>query len=387
MIIRDFTAAVAPVGRAYGATIAWEDRDFPEQRLEFEVHDEASDAGDPPADAFLAACYPLACVHAERRVRVEAAACPMLIEGLYTVHAWWESWGGMPAAAPRIEAPPAAARAASLGPRHGMAFLSGGVDSLHLLLRNRRLYRAGDPAYIRDALFIHGFDIGKRRREPEEHRFRAAYGRLMPLAEEIGLRVLACRTTLRQLPTKPDFWTHRHNVGALAAVGHAAASGPAFLFVAGGYHLENPVPMGTHPAVDPLYSSQRVTVVHEGARFRRLDKIRDLANWPTALATLRVCPAAVGEEMNCRVCEKCLSTRLELLAAGVDETPALGPSLTPLELWEAAVAVPLGHRALRYQDLLAPLRARGHDELCRMLEQKIAIYRRRVSDGLRWPDL
>jgi hypothetical protein len=387
MIIRDFTASAVPAGRVYGATISWEDHNFPEQRLDFEVHDAAPDAGDPPADAFLAACYPLACVHAERRVRIAEEPCPMLIEGLYTVHAWWESWGGMPSAAPRIEAPRAGARAASLGQRHGMAFLSGGVDSLHLLLRNRRLYRPDDPAYIRDALFIHGFDIGKRKREPEEDRFGAAFDGLLPLADEIGLRVIACRTTLRQLPTKPDFWTHRHNVGALAAVGHAAARGAAFLFVAGGYHLENPVPMGTHPAVDPLYSSQRVRVLHEGARFRRLDKIRDLANWPAALATLRVCPAAVGAEMNCRVCEKCLSTRLELLAAGVDETPALGPSLTPLELWEAAVPVPLGHRALRYQDLLAPLRARGYDELCRMLEQKIAIYRRRVSDGLKWPDL
>ncbi|HEV2301747.1 MAG TPA: hypothetical protein VGR91_09285 [Stellaceae bacterium] len=387
MIIRDLTAAAVTGGRAYAATIAWEDADYPEQQFGFEIHDGAQDAGDPPADAFLAGCYPLACVHAERRLRIEAEPCPMLIEGLYTVHAWWASWGGMPSAAPAIEARRVSADGSSAAPRHGIAFISGGVDSLHLLLRNRRLYRQSDPAYIREALFIHGFDIGKRQREPEEDRFRAAFGRLAPVADETGLRLVACRTTLRQLPSKPGFWTHRHNVGALAAVGHAAARGAAFLLVAGGYHLENPVPMGTHPAVDGLYSSQRVTVVHEGARFRRLDKIRDLANWPTALATLRVCPAATGEEMNCRICEKCLSTRLELLAAGIDETPALGPSLTPLELWEAAVPVPLGHRALRYQDLLAPLRARGYDALCRMLEQKIAIYRRRVTDGLRWPDL
>ena len=387
MIIGDLTATAVPAGRAYAATVAWEDGDYPEQRLGFEVHDGAPDAGEPPADAFLAACYPLACVHGERRLRIDGDACPMLIDGLYTIHAWWESWGGMPTSAPTIEARQSVLRRAFRAPRYGIAFLSGGVDSLHLLLRNRRLYRRSEPGYVRDALFIHGFDIGKREREPEEARFRAALARLAPVAAEIGLRLVACRTTLRRLPTKPGFWTHRHNVGALAAVGHAAAIGPAFLFVAGGYHLENPVPMGTHPAVDRLYSSQRVTIVHEGARFRRLDKIRDLAGWPTALATLRVCPAAAGREMNCRVCEKCLSTRLELLAAGVDETPALGPSLTPLDLWEAAVPVPLGHRALRYRDLLSPLRARGHAALCRMLEEKIAIYRRRVAEGLRWPEL
>ena len=387
MIIRDLTATAAASGRAYGASILWEESGHPEKQLRFLIEDGAPDAGEPPADAFLAACYPLACVHGEKRLRIEAEPCPMLVEGLYTVHAWWESWGGMPGAAPRIETPHRPTQRAAERRRRGVAFLSGGVDSLHLLLRNRRCYREDDPAYLRDALFIHGFDIGKRRREPEEARFRAAFRRLAAVAAETGLRLLACRTDLRQLPTKPDFWTHRHNVGALAAVGHAAAQGPAFLFVAGGYHVEHPIPMGTHPAVDGLYSSQRVTVVHDGARFRRLDKIRELASWPTALAALRVCPAASGEEMNCRVCEKCLSTRLELLAAGVEETPALGPSYTPLELWEAAVPVPLGHRALRYQDLLEPLRARGCEALARMLEEKIAIYRERVARGLKWPDL
>ncbi|HEX2711595.1 MAG TPA: hypothetical protein VHM88_05140, partial [Candidatus Acidoferrales bacterium] len=52
--------------------------------------------------------------------------------------------------------------------RRGVAFLSGGVDGLHMLMCNHRLYRREDPAYIRDALFIHGFDIGKRARDAEE---------------------------------------------------------------------------------------------------------------------------------------------------------------------------------------------------------------------------
>jgi hypothetical protein len=145
--------------------------------------------------------------------------------------------------------------------------------------------------------------------------------------------------------------------------------------------------MGSHPAVDALFSSQRVTLIHEGARFSRVDKVRELASWPTALETLRVCPANVGDQANCGLCEKCLGTRLELLAAGVEETAAFGPSLTPVELWEAAVPMPSGHRALRYEDLLPFLRARGLGELCRVLEEKIAIYRERVRQGVRWPGI
>ena len=78
------------------------------------------------------------------------------------------------------------------------------------------------------------------------------------------------------------------------------------------------------------------------------------------------------------------STTGELLAVGIDETSAFGASLTPIELWEEAVPAPTGHRAIMYEDLLPPLRARGLGAICRVLEEKIAAYRERigeVSDG------
>src|SRR5262249_58352811 len=95
----------------------------------------------------------------------------------------------------------------------------------------------------------------------------------------------------------------------------------------------------------------------------------------------RVCLSGIGDRANCGRCEKCLRTRLELLAAGVENTEAFGPSLTPAELWNEAVPEPIGDRALRYQDLLPFLRARGHDELCRVLEEKITAYRAKLRES------
>lgn len=391
MIIDDFAVRLTGEARTVSATVSWEDHSYPEQELFFEIQDngsgEAQESDEPLANAFLTACFPLAAVHGEARVRIAGRPCPMLVEGLRTVHAWWESWGGMPGPAPAIETSGRGRNPPSTGPKRAFCCLSGGVDGLHMLMRNRRVYGPDDPGYIRDALVIHGFDIGKRARDPETQRFRMTIERLQRLAAETGIRIIPCRTNLRQLPTKPDFWTHRFNVAALAAVGHAAADVPRFLFIAGAYRLDNPVPMGSHPAVDGLFSSQCMTLIHEGARFSRVDKVRELAAWPTALDTLRVCPANVEDRPNCGVCEKCLGTRLELLAAGVEETAAFGPSSTPVELWEAAVSIPSGHRALRYRDLLPSLRARRLDELCRFLEAKIAIYEERVRGGARWPGI
>ncbi len=382
MLIRDLATTAGGDVQISSATVVWEDRSFPDQVLTFEVSDPASCDGNgsgpakrddgPGADAFLAACFPLAAVHGEARIRIEGQPCPMLVEGLRTVHAWWTSWGGMPASAPEIETIPRSHGNVLEGSRRSVAFLSGGVDGLHMLMHNRRLYREDDPAYIRDALFIHGFDIGKRARDPENERFRMALRRLKPVAVEIGIRIIPCRTNLRHLPVPPDFWEHRHTGAALAAVGHAAIRGPALLFIGGSYPVNAPIPWGSHPAVDGLFSSQRVTVIHEGSRFSRLQKVRDIAAWPAALAALRPCPAKPGTHANCGRCEKCLRTRLELLAAGVEETAAFGPSYTPIELWEEAAASDVADRAIFYRDLLPALRTRGFEPLCRVIEEKLA---------------
>jgi len=388
MIIRTLATAVADT-RIISATVEWEDRPYPEQVLEFEINDGEilEELAEPCADAFLAACFPLAALHGEARVRIEEKPCPMLVEGLRTAHAWWASWGGMHSRPPTIETPAPGRCRTLTAARRAVSCLSGGVDGLHTLMHNRRLYRKGDPAYIREALFIHGFDIGKRPRDPENERFRTALGCLEPVAAEAGVRLIPCRTNLRHLPSKPGFWANRHNGAALAAVGHAATLGPAYLFVGGTYHVSNPVPVGSHPAVDGLFSSQRLTVIHDGSRFSRLEKVRDLASWPTALAALRVCPGNGGDQPNCGRCEKCLRTRLELLAAGVEETAAFGPSLTAVELWDKAVPQPIGDRAIRYEDLLPPLRARGLDALCQVLEEKIAAYREQIGEGVRWSSI
>jgi hypothetical protein len=384
MIISNFGVVHAGDARISSATVSWEDRDFPDQELVFEIRYSEPESGEASqsssADAFLAACFPLAAVYGESRVRVDGRLCPMLVEGLYTAHAWWTSWGGMPTPVPNIEMSHPQSSGMSAVARRAVALLSGGVDSLHLLLRNHRLYRREDAAYVRDVIFIHGFDIGKRARDPEEARYRMVLQRLEPIIAELGLRLIQCRTNLRHLPSKPDFWELRHSGAALAAAGHSAISGSAFLFIGASWPTSYQVPWGSHPLTDPLFSSQRVAIIHDGSRFSRLQKVCDLASWPLGLAALRVCPAASGPRANCRTCEKCLRTRLELLAAGIGETEAFGPGITPGEIWNAIDLRSIGDRIIFYEDLVEPLKARGHHELSRVLERKIQAARASTDD-------
>lgn len=292
----------------------------------------------------------------------------------------------MPERAPAIEPRPRHSVRIARGARAGAMFLSGGVDSLHMLRVNRRLYRAGEPGFIRTAIVVHGFDIGKRARDPEDARFRMLMERLAPVARETGLRLVPCRTTLRHLPSPLGFWGYRHNGAALAAVGHAALARPAHLFIASGNGVANDGQLGSHPITDSLFSSQTVTIAHDGARFSRLDKVRDLAGWPAGLRALRVCGARrVGGQANCGHCEKCLRTRLELLAAGIEWTDAFGPSLTPAELWDAEPALAIGDCSMLYEDVLPALRQRSLSSLVHILERRITAYRERARLGQEWP--
>jgi hypothetical protein len=352
--------------------VEWEDADYPEFRLFFEIGDPA-DHAIGAADAFASACFPLAAVHCERRLHIEGAAlCPMLAEGLKTVHGWWRRWGGMPKELPVIEA--RSGRALRNGTRMAISPISGGVDSLHTLFHNRETYRESDPAYIRTVLFVHGYDIGKRAKKPETALYEQALSNLAPLAEAMGARLLRCRTNLRDLPAPPGFWTFRHVGPALAAIGHAAATNPAFVFIAGAYTIPDVMPLGAHPATDNWYSSQDVAVIADGGTFSRVDKLRDLARWSGALDHVRVCPANVGKTLNCGICAACIHTRLELLGLGIEYTEALGESLVSPQQLDELVRIEFVHEAVRYRDILTLLKARGWSEHCRIIEAKLACY-------------
>jgi hypothetical protein len=354
------------------AQIAWEERDAPASTLEFIVP-RGPDA--PSPEAFLLACFPLAAAQGERRITIAAPVCARLIEGLHAVHACWRNWGLVTGVMPRIEAQ-GRPRVTAEPPR-ALGFFSGGVDSLHMLLRNRALYERGDPSYIADALVIHGFDIGKRAYRLEHEHFALTLARLEEPAAAMDLRLLACSTNLRHLPTRPGDWSTLHHGAALAAVAHAATRGSAQAFIASTFDLAHLMPWGSHPLLDPHYASQRVSFVHEGGRFSRLAKVRDIARTPHGLASLRVCPANAPGRLNCGACEKCIRTRLELLAAGIDESPAFGANAMAASQLAGMLAIESAHQIAYYEELLTALRARGHGDLAFVVADKLGRLRSR----------
>src|SRR5262249_3176568 len=77
------------------------------------------------------------------------------------------------------------------------------------------------------------------------------------------------------------------------------------------YHrLAFPAP--STPVSDPLLGCDTFPIVHDGAALGRLDKLRAIAGWETAISLLRVCIHDAARGGNCGRCHKCLLTAAEL---------------------------------------------------------------------------
>jgi hypothetical protein len=81
------------------------------------------------------------------------------------------------------------------------------------------------------------------------------------------------------------------------------------------YRRDLGVPHGSHPDLDPLWSSSQVRIHHHGADLGRCEKAALVADDPLTRRWLKVCWERDGEG-NCGRCAKCLMTMTDFAAVG-----------------------------------------------------------------------
>jgi hypothetical protein len=180
---------------------------------------------------------------------------------------------------------------------------SGGVDSFYTYLKNK--------ASITHLLFVQGFDI----RIEDTDRWKATLETLEPASREMGVTLLPVRTNLRALLDPLAPWPYYHG-GAIAAVGHALSGLIDQLYIASTHSYADLFPWGSHPLLDPLWSSEAIRFVHDGAEATRVEKVMAIADKSVVQKSLRVCWQNVGDRYNCGKCEKCLRTMINLAVCG-----------------------------------------------------------------------
>jgi hypothetical protein len=358
-----------------GATVIWEDCERPHQEIYFETSEEYAESLTCHPHAFLVGCIIPAARHGEKRIAIDSEICPELRNGLLRVMHWLRSWYGYPSEPICIETRQGVRFPTARAEERAGSFLSGGIDSLAALRRNRLDFPLSHSYSIKDCLYVHGFDMGGMASgDSEIESYRRGLAALKPVAEDAGVTLIPVSTNIRHLDDDVYRWMYEFHGAALASVAHALSRRLARVYIASSTEIADLEPWGSHPILDPNFSSAELQLQHTGHVYSRLDKVRLVADWDGALENLRVCTENPPGKLNCGRCEKCMRTMLELLAVGkLARTPAFQADNVSPDLLEACLSIDsLRSVTPEYAELMPALEALGRMDLVAVIQDKLA---------------
>ena len=177
------------------------------------------------------------------------------------------------------------------------SFFSAGVDSLHTLLRN--------ITEITHLIMLSAFEV--RGNTPES--WRQMVEKQTVFTRTIGKELIPIENNLR-------LWTDQRKLPwGWAQVFILQSMGPLLKskrnYIASGYTYNE---SALDPLTDPMWSTESTEVIHDGAGFRRREKMRELCKNQNFLDNLKVCWRS--EHDNCGECPKCVRTMLALYLLG-----------------------------------------------------------------------
>jgi hypothetical protein len=184
-------------------------------------------------------------------------------------------------------------------------FFTGGVDSFFSLLSHRE--------EITHLIFVRGFDIKLHEQDVD--------GSVLPairaVAAQMNKTLVEVSTNIREFSDGIVDWALDYHGAALAAVAQLLAPTLNKVYVASTHSEKDTFRWGSHLFLDHLYSTETLSLIHDGANATRVEKVAAIAENRLVQQTLRVCNK--GGAYNCGRCEKCLRTMINLRVAGALE--------------------------------------------------------------------
>ena len=369
------------------ATVNWEDADRLPLTLFVDVEERYADKLWPDPNAFLIVCVLPAWRFGEQRVWIEGSICPVLAHNLQTVFGVIKSWNpeefGDP---PQIE-PSLGLEVLKPFGQQSLSLFSGGIDSLSILRWNKLYIPSDHPGSIHGVVSI-AFDedevMSLTRYDLKTRGRRLAVQAAIDDAEVDHVNV---RTNLWWLVDDGYFFDKKWQGAVLCSV--ATFFSRHFLkgYIASSvYGVSPPEPWawGSHPQLEPNFSSAYIDCVHQGLFMSRISKTSLVAEWPAGLHSIRVCQNDSSGTNNCGTCEKCIETMTALLALG----KLKGCQAFPRDYVDADLVLTIdqwkmldGHDYLfqYFQSLIPLLTDQGRDDLVDALHHVLLQYQLRKA--------
>ena len=353
------------------ALVSFEDCDQPEKKVFIKTSRAYETYFDVNPHSFLVGCLLPAMHFGEKRIMMDSKICPFLKEGLETAMHILADWTEGRYHPLKIEAAAMSEIMPIKTPGAGM-FMSGGMDSLAALRLNRLHYSSNNPGYVKDGFFLHGFDIGGVvERGMKYHVFDRAMEAISKISNDAQLSLIPVYTNIRHLCDERELWLNSFFGSVLAAIAHSFSQRMNLVFIGSSYDIPNLHPCGSHPLLDPEYSSLDLRIRHRDYQLSRIEKIKIVSQWDVAFQNFRVCLANVPDRLNCGHCEKCVRTMTELTALGLlDKTRAFVENeITPQHISEFDITIRV--RPPFYRPLIPLLRQQGRDDLAQVIEKQL----------------
>ena len=362
----------------FSAHVVWEDSDRRPVDLFFEVPGEFAPYLSGSANAFLVGTIFPAADAGERRVAVDGSICPRVRLGLLSILGTFRQWYGSRQDAITIEAKAVdGARLKATPPRAG-AFFTGGIDSLATLRRNRLLFPATHPDFVRDAVVLYGNNFDS---DDSPATFARAVAELSAVTREADAELIPVSTNLRrELDPGGRFFAEKYQAAVLGATAHALGGRLTTMSIASSHDVPHLIPWGSHPLVDPNFGGFDMRIYHDSLELSRLEKTRLVAEWETGLQHIKVC-VANWPGVNCGRCEKCVRTMLALIALRALERSDAFSARDVTEEMVRSIRVRKVNQASFYGELIDPLRSVGRHDLARGVEVCTGAIPRRVRSA------
>jgi len=237
-----------------------------------------------------------------RPLRIPAPLSEKMLQGMTSIQevlqCWYAGYESIPIEAESRPDPP------DSRPRGVGCFFSAGVDSFYTLLQHQQ--------EIDTLIHIHGFDIRLEDRALREK----VTASIRQAARDLGKDLIEVETNLRAFSDRYACWPTHQFGAALASVAHLLAPRLRKVYLPASLSYLELDPCGSHPLLDPHWSSENLEIELDGAEATRLEKVGRIAESETALNWLRVCWQNTDGAYNCGQCEKCLRTMIELELQG-----------------------------------------------------------------------
>lgn len=270
--------------------------DFPDQYSKF-----IDESGSP----WLALLLPFAFLEGHD-IDISAPVDPQLLINAKGILRIWSSWYSKSSEI-RITSPDRPS-ARDQAPTDKAVFFSGGVDSFFSALRALELQRSDAKAHEIHLVTVWGLDIPLSSVDG----FSVARDILNGAAKNYRVRALEVVTNIRDFPLY-EFGSHWYadlsHGSTLAGIGLFLSKIMKSVVIGSSYQYGHLIPWGSHPLVDPLFSTSNVMIQHDGAEATRVEKTRDVLNDYYAARNIRVCWGSAG---NCSRCSKCVRTMVTI---------------------------------------------------------------------------